>query len=84
MDYSALMILCRHVFYVDWSYELIPRPRTLKKLPQVLSTHEIEKMINDIKNLKHKTIVLLLYTSGIRSSELVNLVIADVCMDRHQ
>ena len=84
MDYSALMILCRHVLHVDWSYELIPRPRTLKKLPQVLSPHEIEKMINGIKNLKHKTIVLLLYTSGIRSSELVNLDIADVCMDRHQ
>ncbi len=82
MDYSALIILCRHILKIEWSYELIPRPRALKKLPQILSTQQIEMMINGTKNLKHKTIILLLYTSGIRSSELVHLNIADVCMDR--
>jgi len=59
MDYSALLILCKYILKVDWSYEFIPRPRTLKKLPQVLSQLQIEKMINGIQNLKHKTIFIL-------------------------
>lgn len=84
MDYSALIILFRHILKLEWSYDFVPRPRALKKLPQVLSVKQIEKMINGINNLKHKSIVLLLYSTGIRSSELVNLDIADICLDRSQ
>lgn len=51
----------------------IPFPRSDKKLPQVLSVEEVQKMFNVCENLKHKVILALLYSCGLRVSELINL-----------
>ena len=51
----------------------IPYPKKEKKLPIVLSQHEIQKMFDACENLKHKTILALLYSCGLRVSELLNL-----------
>lgn len=51
----------------------IPYPRPDKKLPIVLSQDEIQRMFDVCQNLKHKTILALLYSCGIRVSELINL-----------
>lgn len=51
----------------------IPFPKPNKKLPIVLSQQEVQKMFNVCTNLKHKTILSLLYSTGIRVSELINL-----------
>jgi len=83
IDYSALRILCKHVLKQEWSYTMLPRPNQLRQLPYVLSGKQIESMINSIKNIKHKTIVTLLYSTGIRASELINLNVSDFCNDRH-
>lgn len=56
----------------------IERPRKEKKLPKVLSKEDILSIIANTNNLKHKCIVGLLYSSGIRRNELVNLKIADI------
>ena len=41
-------------------------------------------MIKRTKNVKHKTILIILYTSGIRQRELLNLTVADILFDRNQ
>ncbi len=51
----------------------IPYPKSDKKLPIVLSQDEIQRMFNACENLKHKTILALLYMCGLRVSELINL-----------
>lgn len=51
----------------------IPYPQSEKKLPIVLSVNEIEKMFKACSNLKHKAILAVLYSCGLRVSELVNL-----------
>jgi len=51
----------------------IPYPRTDKKLPQVLSVEEVQKMFDACENLKHQVILALLYSCGLRVSELINL-----------
>lgn len=51
----------------------IPYPKSDKKLPQVLSFEEVQKMFNVCENLKHKVILALLYSCGLRVSELINL-----------
>lgn len=51
----------------------IPYPKSEKKLPIVLSTDEIQKMFDVCENLKHKVILGLLYSAGLRVSELINL-----------
>lgn len=56
----------------------IERPRKEKKLPKVLSKEDVLSVIANTNNLKHKCIVSLLYSSGIRRNELVNLKIADI------
>ncbi|WP_052467088.1 site-specific tyrosine recombinase/integron integrase [Psychroserpens damuponensis] len=56
----------------------IERPRKEKKLPEVLSKEEIIKIINSTNNNKHKCIVGLLYSSGLRRGELLSLKVTDI------
>lgn len=56
----------------------IERPRKEKKLPKVLSKADVLQLIAHTNNLKHKCIVSLLYSSGMRRNELVNLKITDI------
>jgi site-specific recombinase XerD len=51
----------------------IEYPRSEKKLPIVLSQDEIQKMFDVCENIKHKVILALLYSCGLRVSELLNL-----------
>lgn len=60
----------------------IERPRKQKKLPIVLSKEQVKLMINSTNNIKHKCIVALLYSSGLRRSELLNLKINDIDSSR--
>ena len=54
-------------------FKHIPYCRKNKKLPIVLSQLEVQKMFDVCDNLKHKVILALLYSTGIRVSELINL-----------
>jgi site-specific recombinase XerD len=51
----------------------IPYPKADKKLPIVLSVEEVQRMFNVCENKKHKVILALLYSCGLRVSELINL-----------
>lgn len=51
----------------------IPFSKKDKKLPIVLSVDEIQRMFSVCENLKHKVILALLYSCGLRVSELINL-----------
>jgi site-specific recombinase XerD len=56
----------------------IERPRKERLLPEVLSKEEIIKIIESANNIKHKCIIGLLYSSGLRRSELLNLEVTDI------
>lgn len=56
----------------------IERPRKQQKLPKVLAKEEILSMINHTNNIKHRCIISLLYSAGLRRSELLNLKIQDI------
>ncbi|WP_243834424.1 site-specific tyrosine recombinase/integron integrase [Maribacter caenipelagi] len=56
----------------------IERPRPKHKLPKVISKEEIIALIENTSNLKHRCIIKLLYGSGLRRSELINLKIKDI------
>jgi len=51
----------------------IERPRKEHKLPEVLSKEDIQKMLSNTKNLKHKAIIALTYSCELRRSEVINL-----------
>ena len=56
----------------------IERPRKEYKLPKVISREEILAIIDNTNNIKHRCIVELLYGSGLRRGELLNLKIGDI------
>jgi len=59
------------------------RPRKEHRLPVVLSEGEVIKLIDSVSNLKHKAILVTIYSCGLRLSELLNLKIKDIESDRH-
>jgi len=61
-------------------------PRVEKKLPQILSTQEVELLLEqpkciDLKGYRDKAMLELLYATGIRVSELINLNVTDINFD---
>ena len=62
-------------------YEL-HRPNKEHKLPKVLSKNEIKSILNSCINIKHKSILMLIYSAGLRRSELLNLTINDIDSER--
>jgi site-specific recombinase XerD len=62
----------------------VPRPRKEKKLPEILSEEEVIRIFQQLTNLKHKCIIYLIYSAGLRLSEVVHLKISDIQSDRKQ
>lgn len=58
------------------------RPRKEKRIPKVYDQHEIINRLSKIKNLKHKTILSLCFSVGLRRSEIINLKISDIDSNR--
>jgi site-specific recombinase XerD len=55
--------------------------RTASKLPIVLSRQEIDRMIDQTKNTKHRLIIALAYAGGLRVSEIINLKVKDIDLE---
>ena len=60
----------------------IPRPPKRRKLPNVMSKEEVALVLQKIENLKHKTIVALMYACGLRVGEVVKLKVGDLNFDK--
>ncbi len=63
-------------------FKYIPYCKKSNKLPIVLSIDEIQAMFNACENLKHKVILAILYSCGLRVSELINLKWAHIDRSR--
>ncbi len=62
----------------------IDRPIREKVLPEVLSEEEVATILKATKNLKHRAILMTIYSAGLRISELINLRIKDIDSKRMQ
>jgi integrase/recombinase XerD len=74
----ALRFLYTHTLNRKVSIERIPFPRREKKLPLILSREEVKTLLEAPKNLRHRTLLALLYGSGLRVSELIQLRVSDI------
>lgn len=77
-QYHAAFKLVLNKLYKATLEVNLPYAKRAKKLPLVLTLKEIKKVIEEIKNPKHKMLVSLSYGAGLRVSEIVNLKIQDV------
>ena len=58
--------------------EQIPFPRQPKRLPVVLSRTEVARFLAAVPNLKHRTVLMTMYATGLRLTEALRLRISDV------
>jgi integrase/recombinase XerD len=83
-DYSAMRKFYEHVLGMNWEVEHLPRPRKERSLPSVLSKEEVSRLLNHGRTLKHQAFMALLYGTGLRLSEALNLHILDIDGQRGQ
>lgn len=82
--YSSLRKYYKEVLGLEWWVKKLPRPRTEKKLPHLISKQEVVRLIEHLPLYKHQVFVTLLYATGIRLHEGLQLKIGDVDGDREQ
>ena len=80
--YSGIKVLLEGVLGRDWDAIQLPRSRREKKLPVVLSATQAQELVNAPGNLKHRTILQLIYATGLRLSETVCLELSDIDSQR--
>ena len=73
MKFYYEKVLGREKMFFD-----IPRPKRPLQLPNVLAISQVEKLFSKLENLKHKTMLFLAYSAGLRISEVVNLRVKDI------
>ena len=78
---SSLKFYYGIVLKKDFIYEIV-RPISSKSLPIVLNKNEIARVINSIRNIKHKVILMLIYSSGLRVSEAAKMKLSDIDYER--
>ncbi len=60
----------------------LDRPKKRRALPNVFSEEEVQQLLKSCKNLKHKCMLILTYSGGLRKSEVLNLRISDLNYER--
>lgn len=80
--YSALKFFYERTLGREWNEKRIPRSLREKKLPVVLSLEEVQKAFSAIRNLKHRTILMTIYSGGLRIGEALRLKVGDVDSQR--
>ena len=82
--YSALKFFYTQILHRKFSVEKISRPKREKKLPIILSRPEVKSIIESAKNLKYKTILMTIYSTGCRVTEASHLKVSDIDSSRMQ
>ena len=81
LQISAIRSFYSLVFGVHIPKIEIPRPKAARVLPKVLSKGEIQRMIERSINPKHKLIITLLYSTGMRRAEVLALKVTDIDLE---
>jgi len=75
---AGLKFLYRTTLKREWPVEKIKHPRAKIKLPVVLSLSEVESLFSVTRNIKHKAMLMITYSSGLRVSEAARLRLTDI------
>jgi site-specific recombinase XerD len=81
---ASLKILFTDILKKEIPDSLNIRFRKEEKIPVVLSEKEVAAIIKAVNNLKHKVILMTIYSAGLRLSECLALTVADMDFDRYQ
>ena len=79
---AALRFLYGVTLHKSWDIRRIPYQKARRKLPVVLSPHEVATILEALTNLKHRAILMTVYAAGLRVSEVVALRVTDIDSQR--
>ena len=82
LTYSALKFLYVDTLKREWTLEKLPPARREKRLPVVLSHEEIKRLLDVVRNGKHRVLIMACYSAGLRVSEAVHLKVSDIDSQR--
>jgi integrase/recombinase XerD len=79
LQMAALRFLFLKVLKRQFSRDDLPLPKLLRRqVPTVLSPNEVARLIESAANLRHRTILMALYSTGMRRAELCHLRTEDI------
>lgn len=78
MAAQSISFFFRYVLNRPYEVPAFIFPRKSTKLPPVMSAEEVKALINGVENVKHRTIIMVLYSTGMRLAEICNLKIGDI------
>lgn len=76
--FNALRFLYVELYKMSFAIRDLPRPRKDRKLPVVISQEEMKPIFEAIDNMKHRIILMLTYSAGLRVGEVVKLKPEDI------
>jgi integrase/recombinase XerD len=79
---NAIKFYYDKVLGLEKLYISIERPRIAKTLPKVITEEEVSKMLESASTFKNKLIIALIYSAGLRRSELLNLRKEDIVFEK--
>lgn len=81
---NAIKFYYERVLGGQRKFYFIERPIAEKALPTVLSMVEVSEILRNTVNIKHKAVLMVAYSAGLRVSEVVNLKLSDIDSERKQ
>jgi integrase/recombinase XerD len=86
-SYQNIMISAiKHYYNISGTgklnFQVFERPRGSRALPKVFSKDEVRRILNATRNNKHKLLLWMIYSCGLRRSEVTNILLTDLDRDR--
>jgi integrase/recombinase XerD len=75
---SALRFFFVKTLKRPYMLEDLPFPKVPRRLPPILTTEEVARLIDGAKTLTHRTMLMVLYSTGMRNAELRHLQVRDI------
>ena len=79
---NSLKFLYNNIFKKNQLAISVVRPNRENKLPEVLSQKDVLKILDNVSNIKHKAMLFLTYSAGLRVGEVVRLRVTNIDSDR--
>lgn len=74
----ALKFFYENTLEREWNEKNLPRLKENKRLPAILSHQEVQSLFDATENLKHRCMLMTVYSSGLRVSEVTKLKLTDI------
>lgn len=75
---SAIVFFFRHVLNDKLLFADLPRRKTEKKLPEILSQEEVFRLLDAVADIRYRLILELIYSAGLRGNEAINLKVSHI------